>query len=156
MTSWVTPPTSIAELSADGRHVLFGGYVHRTNPDWLATVRKWLRLPDPPPLVIEASLLDSETLTLVAPFRIPAEQQRLGVFRFTTDGRYLVFTDGHVVEHYALPLRSWLTSALWAGIAPLTLIAIVSTWQFWRRRKRDTISPTPPTANVPEVSDAKT
>jgi len=95
-------------------------------------------------------------------WQIPvADRHRDGILQFSAEGKYLVYTDGYIVEHWAASPRSWIKSSLWAGGGTLVLLAPIALWRFWRGRKRATISTSAPPF-VPselaknEIFDAKT
>jgi hypothetical protein len=150
-------PQFHVRLSPDGKHVLFAGHIERpAYPALISKLLTWLNVSEPPPLLIDLTVLDAEKLVANESWRIPADYDRHIEFQFTGDSRTIIYSDWHVVELWPLPPRSWLTSALWAGLAPLLIIGTLSLARCWPKRKRATITPPLPPASVPEVSHAKT
>ena len=141
MTSWASRPEIFVAQSPDRRHVLFAGYAYSSGPSpWVEKIRRWFDRPTPHDLQLETFILDGDTLEVRDRLQIPAEHAGRGMFQFTADGRHVVFTDDHVVEHWPIPSRPWLKGALWAGGGTIGLVGLVAAWRWWRGRKKKTVA----------------
>jgi WD40 repeat protein len=149
-------PFEIISLSPDQRQILFADFVRTSKPSpWIEELGRWIQLPANPGLRMEITILDTEALIPNVELSVPVNDDRSTLLQFSADGRHLVFTDGHVVEHWPIAPRSWLKSAAWAGGGTVILVLMYTLWRYWRGCKRATITPIPPVASSTEISDAK-